>query len=57
VTVSVVGAGSWGTAFACITAEKGVDTVLWARRPELAAAIRTHHENPDYLSDASFLRP
>jgi len=50
VTVSVIGAGSWGTAFACITAEKGVDTVLWARRPELAAAIGARHENPDYLS-------
>ena len=47
--VAVVGAGSWGTAFACIPAEKGVDTVLWARRPELAATIGARHENPDYL--------
>ena len=34
--VAVVGAGSWGTAFGSITAEKGMDTVLWARREELA---------------------
>ena len=46
--VAVVGAGSWGTAVACIVAES-CDTVLWARRPELAAAIDERHENPDYL--------
>lgn len=49
--VAVVGAGSWGTAFAAIAAEKGVDTVLWARRPELAEAITEQHRNTDYLSD------
>jgi glycerol-3-phosphate dehydrogenase (NAD(P)+) len=48
--VAVVGAGSWGTAFATITADKGVDTVLWARREELAEAISTKHENPEYLA-------
>jgi glycerol-3-phosphate dehydrogenase (NAD(P)+) len=47
--VAVVGAGSWGTAFGSITAEKGIETVLWARRPDLAAAISRRHENPDYL--------
>jgi len=26
-----------------------VDTVIWARRPELAEAIEESHENPDYL--------
>ena len=34
--VAVVGAGSWGTAFATIPASNGVDTVVWARRQELA---------------------
>jgi glycerol-3-phosphate dehydrogenase (NAD(P)+) len=47
--VGIVGAGSWGTAFAAITADKGVDTILWARRQELAEAISARHENPDYL--------
>lgn len=47
--VAVIGAGSWGTAFAAIPAEKGIPTTLWARRPELAAAIGSGHENPDYL--------
>jgi len=49
--VAVVGAGSWGTAFAAITAEKGVDTLMWARRPELADAINTDHRSPDYLGE------
>jgi glycerol-3-phosphate dehydrogenase (NAD(P)+) len=48
--VAVIGAGSWGTAFGCIPASKGVQTVLWARRQELADAIATRHENPDYLA-------
>jgi glycerol-3-phosphate dehydrogenase (NAD(P)+) len=47
--VAVVGAGSWGTAFAGVTADKGVDTILWARREELAGAIAERHENPEYL--------
>ncbi|HEX6207620.1 MAG TPA: NAD(P)H-dependent glycerol-3-phosphate dehydrogenase [Actinomycetota bacterium] len=47
--VAVIGAGSWGTAFARIPAEKDVETVLWARRPELAVEIGSRHENPDYL--------
>jgi glycerol-3-phosphate dehydrogenase (NAD(P)+) len=47
--LAVVGAGSWGTAFAMIPADNGLPTVLWARREELAAAIATDHENPDYL--------
>jgi glycerol-3-phosphate dehydrogenase (NAD(P)+) len=46
--VAVVGAGSWGTAVAAIAATK-TDTVLWARRPELAHQIDTVHVNPDYL--------
>ena len=46
--VAVVGAGSWGTAVAGIAAGNA-DTVLWARRPELAEVMRDLHENPDYL--------
>jgi glycerol-3-phosphate dehydrogenase (NAD(P)+) len=46
---AVLGTGSWGTAFAAVLADAGTETVLWARRPELAEAVRTTHENPDYL--------
>jgi glycerol-3-phosphate dehydrogenase (NAD(P)+) len=51
--VAVVGAGSWGTAFACIPASNGIDTVVWARRQELADAISSRHECPDYLPGVS----
>jgi glycerol-3-phosphate dehydrogenase (NAD(P)+) len=46
--VAVVGAGSWGTAVASLLSTNA-DTVLWARRPELAAAITDRRQNPDYL--------
>jgi glycerol-3-phosphate dehydrogenase (NAD(P)+) len=49
-TIAVVGAGSWGTALAAVTADKGVDTTLWARREELAESIASRHENPEYLT-------
>lgn len=48
---AVFGAGSWGTAFALVLADAGVDVTMWGRRPELCDAITTHHRNPDYLPD------
>ena len=30
--------------------DAGTETVLWARRPELAEAISREHVNPDYLA-------
>src|SRR5438067_3213732 len=48
--VAVIGAGSWGTAVAAITT-RNADTMLWARRPELADAITSTHRNPNYLAD------
>lgn len=46
---AVLGAGSWGTAFGKVLADAGTEVVLWARRPEVAEAVRNQHENPDYL--------
>jgi glycerol-3-phosphate dehydrogenase (NAD(P)+) len=46
---AVLGAGSWGTAFGAVLADAGAQTVLWARREELAEQIRDKHENTDYL--------
>jgi glycerol-3-phosphate dehydrogenase (NAD(P)+) len=46
--VTVVGAGSWGTAVAALVSTNA-DTILWARRPELVSAMTDRHENPDYL--------
>ncbi|RVW04730.1 NAD(P)H-dependent glycerol-3-phosphate dehydrogenase [Rhodococcus spongiicola] len=45
----VLGAGSWGTTFAKVLADAGTDVTLWTRRSEVADAIVTRHENPDYL--------
>lgn len=50
-SVAVMGAGSWGTAFAKILADAGSPVRLWARRPEVAAAVNTDHVNADYLPD------
>ncbi|GAA3726478.1 NAD(P)H-dependent glycerol-3-phosphate dehydrogenase [Plantactinospora mayteni] len=47
--VAVLGAGSWGTAFAKVLADAGRDVLLWARRPAVAEAISTTRTNPDYL--------
>lgn len=46
---AVMGAGSWGTAFAMVLADAGNDVRLWGRRAELCEAINSKHENPDYL--------
>jgi glycerol-3-phosphate dehydrogenase (NAD(P)+) len=52
ISVAVIGAGSWGTTVAHLAAHN-VPTLLWARRPDLAAAIETQHENADYLPGAA----
>ena len=46
--IAVFSAGSWGTAFSIVLADAGNDVTMWARRPELADAINTTHQNPDY---------
>jgi len=46
---AVLGAGSWGTTFAQVLCDAGTDTVLYARKPQLAKALAGLHENPDYL--------
>ena len=50
--VAVIGAGTWGTTFAAI-ASRNAETVLWARRKELADAINEDGRNPDYLDDVA----
>lgn len=46
--IGVIGGGAWGTALAQVAAAGG-DTLLWAREPEVVAAINDDHENPAYL--------
>lgn len=45
----VLGAGSWGTAFAAHLAATGHETTLLSRRREQADYMRKHRVNPDYL--------
>ena len=47
--VTIVGAGSWGTALAAILGEKGYNVSLWCRRIELADEINKFRENKQYL--------
>jgi glycerol-3-phosphate dehydrogenase (NAD(P)+) len=49
IRMAVVGAGSWGTTIASVTAAN-TPTVLWARRQEVADAINASHRNPHYIS-------
>jgi glycerol-3-phosphate dehydrogenase (NAD(P)+) len=44
-TVSVIGAGSWGTAVAALAASVG-DVTLWALEPEVVAGVNDNRENP-----------
>jgi glycerol-3-phosphate dehydrogenase (NAD(P)+) len=48
----VVGAGSWGTAFATLLRDKGHEVTLAARDPEQVAAIRATGRNPRYAQGA-----
>lgn len=47
--IAVLGAGSWGTAFAKVLADAGREVVLWSRRPQVAEAVSSQQCNPDYL--------
>lgn len=47
--IAVVGAGSWGTAFATMLAERHADVALWVREPDVCADIRDREENRIFL--------
>ncbi|HET8606364.1 MAG TPA: NAD(P)H-dependent glycerol-3-phosphate dehydrogenase [Gaiellaceae bacterium] len=49
--VVVVGAGSWGTAFARLTADRGHDVVLAGRDAEQVRAIRETGRNPRFARE------
>ena len=52
--ITVIGAGSWGTALAELTERCGHDVMLWAHEPDVVAAIRESRSNPVYLPQAKF---
>ena len=45
-SISVIGAGAWGTALAIQASRAGANVQLWVRDPAKAAAIAETHENP-----------
>ena len=49
--ISVIGAGSWGTAIAGVAAVKADSVVLWSYDQESTEGINERHINPLYLSD------
>ena len=49
--VTVVGAGSFGTALATVLAAAGNKVQIWARELEVVASINHDHRNPAYLTD------
>lgn len=49
--ISVIGAGSWGTAVSWLLGGKGHDVRLWSRETEVAEGINAEHRNPLYLPE------
>lgn len=49
--LTIVGAGSWGTALAALAARNGVPTTLWGRDRKALAAMAADHVNRRYLPD------
>ena len=50
--IGIIGAGSWGTALAIVSARAGHDVCLWARSAEVAASINGTRVNNRYLTAA-----
>jgi glycerol-3-phosphate dehydrogenase (NAD(P)+) len=50
-SVGVIGGGAWGTALAQVCARAGLDTLLWAREPEVVEGINARHANRLFLPD------
>ncbi|MGY2892560.1 NAD(P)H-dependent glycerol-3-phosphate dehydrogenase [Deinococcus sp. UYEF24] len=48
-SVCILGAGGWGTALSAMLGLHGRGSLLWARRPELAAELLRERENRAYL--------
>lgn len=50
-SVTVIGAGSWGTALAAVLARAGRSVTIWGRNEDAAHEINTHCRNSKYLPD------
>lgn len=54
--ISIIGAGSFGTAMAAVAARCGNEVVLWAHDPNVAAEIESTRRNPIYLQSVALDR-
>ena len=52
--ISVLGAGSYGTALAICLARNGHDVMLWGRNPEQMALLAEERANNKYLANITF---
>lgn len=52
--ISVIGAGSWGSALTELASRCGHEVMLWAHDPRVAEAIASTRSNPVYLPAAQF---
>jgi glycerol-3-phosphate dehydrogenase (NAD(P)+) len=52
----VIGGGAWGTALAHVLGTNEHEVVLWAREPEVVAAVNERHENEMFLAGAPLSR-
>jgi glycerol-3-phosphate dehydrogenase (NAD(P)+) len=48
-SVSVIGAGAWGTALADLLVRNGHHVTLWAFEPDVVESINNRHENTRFL--------
>lgn len=53
-SITVLGAGSWGTALALVLARNGHEVTLWGHHPEHAARLEGDRCNRRYLPNAPF---
>lgn len=52
-TVTVIGAGSWGTTLACLVAPRAAEVRIWTRSEEQAREMNSNRVNRKYLPDLS----
>ncbi|NQZ22401.1 MAG: NAD(P)H-dependent glycerol-3-phosphate dehydrogenase [Colwellia sp.] len=52
--ITVLGAGSYGSALAICLARNGHKTVLWGRNPQHVAQMQSSHSNEKYLPGSKF---
>jgi glycerol-3-phosphate dehydrogenase (NAD(P)+) len=50
--ISIIGAGSWGTALAIVAGRAGHDVLIWSRNEAVVDSINLDHVNAVYLKDA-----